>query len=414
MVDYKRVQEEGKGRRWMPNGEVLGREDTARMGQELTTIFRLLLSVSIIVMSESRSNLPFSNPKFDPCNKTLNSGTFHDNGQLSWEPSWLSDKDKVLLQNSKQKLKPDVVVASDGSGRYKTIGEAVRVAPSRSNKRFVIYVKKGIYRENVNVEDDKWNVMIYGDGIGKTIVSNNLSIGDRLSTAKTSTFAAFGKGFIAMDMEFQNTAGPTKGQAVALQSSSDQSVFFRCRIAGYQDTLYTRYGRQFYRECQILGTIDFIFGTAAAIIQNSAILVRRPNPQKVTIITAQGKETPQTNSGLSIQNCTIDAAENLKGIKTYLGRPWKDHSTTVIMGSRLGSLIDPEGWLPWNGQPPPDTVLYIEYNNRGPGANIARRVKWKGVKVVNTKDAADKFTVKNFIDGGRWLPLTTVPFYGGL
>ncbi|XP_051133305.1 probable pectinesterase/pectinesterase inhibitor 46 [Andrographis paniculata] len=367
-------------------------------------------------MTESRQKLPFSNPQFKECNKTLNSGTCHNNGQSGQEPSWLSAENKFLLQtSSKQKLKADAVVASDGSGLYKTIGEAVRAAPSRSDKRFVIYVKEGVYLENVKVDDDKWNVMMYGDGIGKTIVSSDLSVGVQTTTGDTATFAVFGKGFIAIDMEFENTAGPTRGQAVALLSSSDQSVFYRCRIAGYQDTLSTMSGRQFYRECEILGTIDFIFGRAATVIQNSDILVRRPSTtQKITTITAQGKDVSQTNSGLSIQNCNIDAAENLDGVKIYLGRPWKAYSTTVIMESQLGSLIDPAGWLPWDGQPPPDTLLYVEYSNRGPGADTARRVKWKGVKVGNTREDADKFTVTNFIDGDQWLPNTGVPFQASL
>ncbi|KAF9602697.1 hypothetical protein IFM89_030585 [Coptis chinensis] len=65
---------------------------------------------------------------------------------------------------------------------------------------------------------------------------------------------AGGDGFIARYISFVNTAGPSKGQAVALIVTADKSVFYRCSIIGYQDTLYTLSNRQFYRETDIYGT----------------------------------------------------------------------------------------------------------------------------------------------------------------
>ncbi|WVZ81600.1 hypothetical protein U9M48_028955 [Paspalum notatum var. saurae] len=84
--------------------------------------------------------------------------------------------------------------------------------------------------------------------------------------------AVVGRGFIARDLRIENTAGATNSQAVALMSESNHSVIYHCSLQGYQDTLYVRMGKQFYRERHIFGTVDFIFGDTAAVFQNCKIL----------------------------------------------------------------------------------------------------------------------------------------------
>ncbi|KAL2527102.1 putative pectinesterase/pectinesterase inhibitor 46 [Abeliophyllum distichum] len=329
-------------------------------------------------------------------------------------PNWLSFKDRKLLQTPSPKIKADAVVAKDGSGKYKTISAALNAVPEKSKTRFVIYVKNGLYVENVRVEKTKWNVMIVGDGADATIVSGSLNFVDGTPTFQSATFAVFGQGFIARDMGFRNTAGAARHQAVALMSTADLSVFYRCNIDAFQDTLYSHSNRQFYRECNIYGTVDFIFGNAAVVIQNCNILPKKPMPGQQDTITAQGKIDPNQNTGISIQNCTIWPSGNLTGVNTFLGRPWKNYSTTVYMQNMMGSFIDPKGWLPWVGTSAPDTIFYAEFQNFGPGAVTKNRVKWKGLKLNISTSQAKKFTVKSFIDGNKWLPAAGVSFISGL
>ncbi|KAF8393701.1 hypothetical protein HHK36_021948 [Tetracentron sinense] len=329
-------------------------------------------------------------------------------------PEWLSWKDRKLLQSSSNSsIKANVVVAKDGSGKYKTISEALKAVPDKSKKRFVIYVKKGVYYENVRVEKTKWNVMMIGDGRDATIVTGGLNVVDGTPTFQSATFAALGKGFIARDMGFANTAGPSKHQAVALMSTSDQSIFYRCRFDAFQDTLYAHSNRQFYRECNIYGTVDFIFGNAAVLLQNCNILPKVPMLGQQNTITAQGKLDPNQNTGTSIQNCTIWPSGNLTSVRTYLGRPWKLYSTTIYINSMMGSLIDPSGWLPWTGNSAPDTIFYSEFQNFGPGATTKNRVKWKGLRNISHKQAS-QFTVKSFINGDKWISETGVRYKPGL
>ncbi|KAI5575611.1 hypothetical protein BDE02_10G222600 [Populus trichocarpa] len=328
-------------------------------------------------------------------------------------PKWLHPEDRKLLQSSDLKKKADVVVAKDGSGKYKRISDALKNVPEKSKKRYVIYVKKGIYFENVRVEKKQWNVMMIGDGMKETIVSASLNVVDGTPTFSTATFAVFGKGFIARDMGFRNTAGAIKHQAVALMSNADMSAFYRCSMDAFQDTLYAHANRQFYRECNIYGTVDFIFGNSAVVIQSSSILPRKPMQGQQNTITAQGKIDPNQNTGISIQNCTIWPYGDLSSVKTFLGRPWKNYSTTVFMRSMMGSLIDPAGWLPWTGNTAPPTIFYSEFENFGPGASTKNRVKWKGLKTITNKQAS-KFTVKAFIQGEEWLTGTGISYKPGL
>ncbi|XP_071701819.1 putative pectinesterase/pectinesterase inhibitor 24 [Rutidosis leptorrhynchoides] len=327
-------------------------------------------------------------------------------------PEWLSSKDRKLLQ-SPAGIKADAVVAKDGSGKYKKISDALKDVPSKSKKRFVIYVKKGVYNENVRVEKSMTNVMIIGDGMDSTIVSAALNVIDGTPTFQSATFSVFGQGFIARDIGFRNTAGAAKHQAVALMSNSDQSIFYRCRIDAFQDSLYCHANRQFYRECNIYGTVDFIFGNSAAVFQNCKILPRRPMTGQQVTITAQGKFDPNQNTGISIQNCTISPFGNLNDVQSYLGRPWKDYSTTVYLNNNMGGFISPKGWLPWIGTTAPSTIFYAEYGNYGAGASTKNRVKWKGLHYLNSNQAS-KFTVSPFIQGGKWIKAAGVPYKSGL
>lgn len=207
-----------------------------------------------------------------------------------------------------------------------------------------------------------------------------------------------------------NTAGASKHQAVAFRSGSDQSVFYKCSFVGYQDTLYAHSNRQFYRDCEITGTIDFIFGNAAVVFQNCKIMPRQPLSNQFNTITAQGKKDPNQNSGIVIQKSTITPYDTLTA-PTYLGRPWKDFSTTLIMKSDIGSFLKPVGWISWVANvEPPSSILYAEYQNTGPGADVTQRVKWAGYKPAIADGEASKFTVETFIQGSEWLPNAAVQF----
>ncbi|XP_058077348.1 putative pectinesterase/pectinesterase inhibitor 22 [Magnolia sinica] len=324
-------------------------------------------------------------------------------------PTWVPPEEWQLVGMAPKAMHVDVVVALDGSGRYRSIMEAVNHAPDHSRRRYVIYVKKGVYRENVEMKKKKMNIMLVGDGMGATVVTGSRNFMQGWTTFRTATFAVSGPGFIARDITFSNTAGPENHQAVALRVDSDKSAFFRCSIEGHQDTLYAHSLRQFYRECNIYGTIDFIFGNGAAVLQDCKIFTRKPLPYQKTTITAQGRKNPNQSTGFSIQNSYVYAS-----YPTYLGRPWKQYSRTVFMQTYLNYQVRPEGWLEWAGNFALNTLYYGEYMNYGPGSGLGRRVRWPGYHIIRDASLASFFTVGRFIDGRSWLPATGISFTVGL
>ncbi|XP_057798361.1 probable pectinesterase/pectinesterase inhibitor 59 isoform X2 [Salvia miltiorrhiza] len=337
------------------------------------------------------------------------------------DPGWVTDGDRKLLQDYVWAARANVTVSKDGSGQFRSIQEAINYATANrlGKKRVIVYVKRGVYEENILINRTMNKVMLVGDGVRNTIITGNRSSSAGFTTYSTATFGVDGNGFIARGITFRNTAGAESGQAVALRSASDLSVFYGCSFEGYQDTLFTQAQRQLYKSCYIYGTVDIIFGNAAVVLQNCVIYARKPLVGQANVITAQGRGDPYQNTGISIHNCRILAAPDLKPVvdsfRTYLGRPWQEYSRTVVMKSYLDGLVDPEGWSKWGDSDfALDTLYYGEYQNFGPAASMENRVNWTGYHNITTPAEAAQFTVANLIFGRQWLPTTGVPFTVGL
>ncbi|XP_061363157.1 probable pectinesterase/pectinesterase inhibitor 36 [Gastrolobium bilobum] len=334
----------------------------------------------------------------------------------------VSKSNEGLLESwNSETGKADFTVAQDGSGTHKTIREAVEALAAMDQnrpERAVVYVKSGIYNEKVEVGNKLHSVMFVGDGIDKTIITGNRNVVQGSTTLSSATFDVSGDGFWAKDMTFENTAGPERHQAVALKVSSDLSIFYRCSFRGYQDTLYVHSNRQFYRDCHIYGTIDFIFGDATVVLQNCDIYIRKPMSHQSNFITAQGRDDPNKPTGISIQSCRVRPASEFvmskDSFSTFLGRPWKKYSRTVFMKSDLDGLINPRGWGEWEGDFAISTLYYGEYMNYGSGASTQDRVHWPGFHVLSSANEASPFTVSQFLQGERWISATGVPFLSGI
>ncbi|KAL1566631.1 pectinesterase [Salvia divinorum] len=329
-----------------------------------------------------------------------------------WEP--VTRSKPFLGGGVPRGLQANVVVCKGrGLCDYDTVQEAVNNAPSGSNKRFVIWIKTGVYEETVLVGLDKRNVVFLGDGMGKTVITGSKNAGQPgVSTFRSATVGVVGDGFMASNITFQNTAGPKTYQAVAFRSDSDRSIIENCEFLGNQDTLYPHGMRQYYKSCRIQGNVDFIFGNGAAVFEDCHILIapRQQNPEKggQNPITAHGRTDPAMSTGFVFQNCVINGTEaymalfrsNPKVHANFLGRPWKAYSRTVFISCELDAIVTSDGWMPWDGEFALETLYYGEYKNAGAGSDTSGRVRWSSR--IPAEHVAS-YSVANFIQGDRWI-----------
>ena len=297
---------------------------------------------------------------------------------------------KSLPEIAEHLIHYDVVVDKNGFGDYFTIQEAINAVPDYSHEKITtILVREGIYKEMVTIPHNKFRIKISGRGADKTILTYDKYAEKlwpdsqfKMGTSGSATLYMHSSYVTIEDMTIENSAGEGKeiGQAVAVFTDGDFIFFHRCRLIGNQDTLYTygRYGkdggikRNYYLDCYIEGTTDFIFGPSIAYFENCTI-----HSKKNSYVTA-ASTLPGEKYGYVFHNCRLTAAEGID--KCYLGRPWGAYAKTVFIECELGSHILPAGWHDWEKPGKPDTKknsYYAEYKNFGPGAaGKKERVKW--------------------------------------
>jgi len=265
------------------------------------------------------------------------------------------------------------VVAKDGSGDFFNVQDAINSVPDfRKSVRTTILIRKGEYKEKLIVPGSKINVSFIGEGDAETVLtyddyaSKHNIFGENKGTSGSSSCYIYGDNFSAENITFANSSGPV-GQAVACFIDGDRAYFKNCRFLGFQDTLYT-YGknsRQYYENCYIEGTVDFIFGWATAVF-NKCTINSVGNGYVAAPSTDKGK-----SYGYIFYDCNLTAAGGVN--KVYLARPWRPYAQAVYIRCNMGRHIVPEGWNNWGKKENEKTAYFAEYGSIGEGADSKAR-----------------------------------------
>ena len=295
---------------------------------------------------------------------------------------------------------PDtIVVARDGTGAFRTVDEAIEVCRAFMEYHKVIYIKKGTYKEKLIIPQWLQNIELCGEDMNETIITfddhANIEFGGKkLGTFRTYTLKIEGNDITLKNLTIENNAARL-GQAVALHTEGDRLVFVNCRFIGHQDTIYTGMPatRLFFKGCYICGTTDFIFGPSTAWFEDCTI-------ESLVNSYVTAASTPQDQPfGYIFNNCRLIAKPGVD--KVYLGRPWRDYGYTLFMNCELGGHIRPEGWHHWEKQRE-QTARYLEYNNRGEGAQSQQRVAWS--RQLTKKEVQQITMEKVFSRQDNWQP----------
>ena len=287
-----------------------------------------------------------------------------------------------------EKYKYQFVVAKDGSGEFKYIQDAIDAMRKFPLAPITLYIKNGVYNEKIELSANNTDVTFIGESVDKTIITyNDYSGRGKMGTFDSYTAKISGNRFKAENITFENSAGRV-GQAVALYVDADKAIFKNCKFLGNQDTIYLggEYSRQFFVDCHIEGTTDFIFGPATAVFKNCTILCKTNS-----YITAPN--TPKDKEfGFVFLDCKVMLTDEVT--KMYLGRPWRAWAKSVFIKCELPKQIAAEGWDNWDNVENEKTAFFAEYECTGEGFKPKERASWTHQL---KKSEAERYTLKNIL-----------------
>ncbi|MCD8101285.1 MAG: pectinesterase family protein [Alistipes sp.] len=298
----------------------------------------------------------------------------------------------------------EFTVDPSGAGDFTTIREAIDAMPDYGKgPQVTIFIRNGVYREKVDVGRSKHNLRFVGEDRDSVVIvyddhaTRPDITGTGIGTSGSATVFVHGDKVTMENITFVNDAGPV-GQAVAVSVTGDKAVFRNCRFLGFQDTLYCRgpEGRQYFEECYIEGTIDFIFGFTTAVFNRCEI--RSKSDSYITAAgTLEGKQW-----GFLFIDCRLTAEPGVSAV--YLGRAWRPYARTAFIRCEMGDHIVPAGWDDWGKPEARENSFYAEWGNTGPGSDLSERVGW--MHKLTAEEAA-RFTVAEALAGSDgWNPVT--------
>ncbi|WJX40380.1 pectinesterase [Trifolium repens] len=186
-------------------------------------------------------------------------------------PSYIhAEERRVLKAAADNRSTLNVTFAKDGSGDFKTISEALAAIPKTYTGRYMVFVKEGVYNEQVAVTKKMQNVTMYGEGSQKSIITGSKNFRDGVRTFITASFMVEGDGFLGLAMGLET-------QLVLMDIKQWQREYKR--IALCLPTVVSK-------------------GEAAVVFQNCIMIDRKPMDNQGNMVTAQGRMNKQQTTGI--------------------------------------------------------------------------------------------------------------------
>ena len=282
-----------------------------------------------------------------------------------------------------------ITVAKDGSGQFTTVQAAVNSIASGSSTHILIDIKAGTYTEKLTIAS-RTNLCLVGAGTTTTILAYGDSNGSVGSTSGSASVYISANDFSASDLTIQNTYG-SGSQAVALRTTGQRQQFRNCRFVGYQDTLYTHSGSQYFRDCYVQGNTDYVFGGATAVLQNCEVR---------NVEAGSATSAPNTDAGTAygivFLGGKFTAVSSVKANSVALARPWGAAGFAAFLNADLGAHISSAGFAAMSGNDP-QNARFHEYGSTGSGANASARSSYQ----LSASQAAS-YTIATIF--GSWTP----------
>lgn len=274
-------------------------------------------------------------------------------------------------------------VAPDAHGDAAPIQAAIDAVPPGDRTPVLIQIAPGAYVGPILMPKDKQNVTLRGLGKDRTQVVLTAGAGE-------ATLTAAGKNLRVENLTLENTAGQTAGPNRALMCTGDRQVYENVLIKGWQDTLWAREPaiRLYFHNCDIWGSVDFIYGAATALFDHCDVTERRDTGGPLT-----APSTPQEQPfGLVFLACRL--VNGTGGMdNTTLGRPWRSFGASSFVNCVVDAHVKAEGWSEWAGRE--KTCRFCEYGSRnraGAALDLSHRVSWAHRL---TSEEARRYTLSN-------------------
>ena len=292
------------------------------------------------------------------------------------------------------------IIASDGSGDFTSIQQAVDAVPDGNRAPVILLVRMGEYRERVVVHKD--HLRIVGEARDRTVVTasgcamDKDENGNDRGTFLSATFTVTGANVEVENLTVRNDAGDGRdvGQAVAVYAAGDRGVWRNVRMIAHQDTLFcgplmpkvadfisprrgraetvpsvgdcppTR-GRQYFEDCYIQGDVDFIFGPYRCWFERCTLFMNARGGFYTAANTPEGQP-----HGMVFHRCVL-TGECGEG-EAFLGRPWRKYARTAFLNCDMDAHVAPSGFSDWD-ETRVVTFRYAEFGTTGIRADQSAR-----------------------------------------